>query len=1318
MGFKFADTTPTKTWNNPEYEKLYNSAIAQGTQRSAEAKFRASDRGMLTQTALNVPQTMYGGAKAVGKILGGGVTRAGISGYEAIGDISTGLRSQGVGLAAAVRNGGSMRDRQKAGMDAYYKGLERLKGFDERKYYNTPFGKLGSVQKEAQVRADRIIEGEDKLYTALNPMIDTILDVSDVTLVGAFPSMAKKFGKHLTSKTSKLASKELDKGVEAVAKGGDINVYIKNQQAKDYITQNKNLGEDELRSMLLKDWTVDNVETGLRTPLTTNNKSFVAGVVDDSIAKNGFDVTYKNLAEVQSGIVKQLDNVTTQPRMNREALAEALEQSDEIAQQKAIASHQLNQPAKTPIKAFEKKVAKQGGMRKQQSSPIAKPAALPKSKRVKKSTITKSTGVVKKEAVVKTTERKLLRSKLRAQEKNLKVGKKIGKAEQKTLFSTVTQYAKASGLPKSAIGKLLTQKRISNVSTKKQLNNIIKAIDAKVGVSVKKIAGQAKLDAMAKEVHNISKISKRYDKGTGTRKILNTLRSTANKAKDPILKKQAIDQLKAATKTALKAETYSKNVYKKLHLVESNIGKTNMHELRKRLGIPSRNQMFSASLYGGKNFDKELALLEKAAKHFVKGDTLIPKKAAWGLEQAGIKGASVLPKRMLVEQDKVSGLLGSSWFKTVTESAAPRFASPQRMKTKSELIGEFITNAQKAEVLSDSRVAGFKIFFEDSKKTFNKIPKKERPTSNSMIQSLTEGAQVSGNEIEEKIAKSFRDLLNKNAKYLEDTDGSFVRRDGYFPDNEVYDKSMRALVRRHGMEDGLTAFFKANKSADANHAMAAIHNGMRSDTANFLKTRKGKGRKSTDVFASMMKYQSEFEKLRLIREASPHIAAMKMLGDAVSEETAWVAQYAAMLEKSLTAPSDTKVLDKLSSVMYVAKLGVSTPSALTNLAGGASVDFLSNGALATIKGSKRAMQNPVEMHRMLSANGMLGGNFIEQGTESLTSKYARKISDTLMIQQKAAENILRTKQLAGLMTDTEYKAFKAQGKKFKFTPERAVELLDNIERTQGHFTKLHTAPIFKTWYGKLALPFTRWMFNSADIMATATKDIATFPKHGDISRLKRASGTFARAAVLYYGGNKLMGYADANFADTTKTSKLQRKVGRTMKEASTGALGILPSMVESPVLEDMKMVVNSADMLLAEQGIKDYPFDYENLKTVGDIYMLGTTMNKFLDLKDESVKEMYGKYVSMNPSDRAIYKKDVLAENDAVGRDVSGTFQRYELYSKNNITKKEFDLSFIGDKDEKKKRVTQYIKSLPTDKQSETLSRLLKAKVIKREDVK
>ncbi len=1315
-----------KKWNNPEYEILYNNAVGQSQQLKSEATYRNTKGGMALQTFLGLPRSAGTVGKVVGQAVGSGVTRAGISGYEALGDLSTGMRA-GVGSSiAAARSGGSLRDRQKAGMESYYKGLERLKSFDERKYYNTPFGELGSVQKESQARAEKIMSGEDKLYTALNPMIDTILDVSDVTLVGALPKLAKNFTKYVAKRGTKTLTKNIGEITKAVDEGKDVSVFVKNKQAKDYIAQNKKMTADEKKNILLKDAIVDDIETGLRTPLSSPNQKFVAGVVDDAIEKNGFEATVKNLTEIQQGIVKQLDESTTQTRMVREALEEGLEKSDEVAQQKAIVSHQVHKQVidedlagksvvkKAAVKRQTQEVKK--AMRERDAKKTIaeykklKELKKTKVKKAKKKTIKQT---IRPEKIIKTTERRLLKKKLQEQSKNMSAGKRLGKAEQKTLFNTITKYAKASGLPEKEVGKLLTQKRIANVSSKKQLDKIIKSIDTKTGQSILKVAKQSVLDVANKKIDAIKPLKKSYEKETGTQKVLNTLKSTAKKAKDPELKKQATQQYEAAAKKADEAQAHATQMYKTIHRVSASIGDTNAKELAKRLGIPKRNQAFSAYLYGGETFSKQMKKFEKAAKLFKEGDKLIPAKPAWALQQMGIEGAEILPQRLLKKRHELADLLNSGTFKSI----APMFNSPQRMKRKSEFIAGALTKAQEAEAVSESRIARHNIFFKELKKLFKTVPKKDRKGSEAVIQGLVEDAPISGNKIETQIADSFKKLLDDNAKYLEKTDGNFVRREGYFPKNDLYDDDLIKSITKHGIEDGLKAFFKQHTKATSADAMRAMHNGMKGDSANFLKARKGDKEQAKDVFESMMRYQSEFERLKLIREADPYIAAMKIVGEEVATEARWLGQYASLMEKGLKATSDTKFMDKATSLMYVAKLGVSTPSAAANLVGGLSMDFLTNGAINTIKGAARWGKNPVEMHRLFSNNGMMSGNFIEYGTSSITSNVLKKGADVAMLQQKAAEHTIRIKQMSGLLSDKSYAAFKKQGANFKIPKDEMTSILDNIERTQGHFSKLHTAPIFKTWYGKAALPFTRWMFNSADIMTQSAKDIATFPKHGDVAKTRKALGTFTRAAVLVYGGMQLKDYATKDFAETGKINKIVKRAGEAMMETATGGALIPTSMAEMPLFEDAKKAANTYSLTKAKMGLGEYPFDYEELDTAGDIYFFGTTFNKMFDREKESVLSMYSEYSSLNDSEKAIFKRDVLAENKLAGRDVSGTFQRYERYSKYNINREEFDLSFISDKKDKAKRVKKYISSLPKEKQAETLDRLLKAKIVKKEDL-
>ena len=1450
-------SSKTKTWNNPEYQKLYNNAVVQAQAQKAEADYRKSNQGMLLQTALNSPQTAGGGAKIAAQTLGSGVTRAGISGYEAIGDLNTGLQAFERYGDAAQANGGTFKERAAAGKKAYNDRMDKLKGFNDRKYYNTPFGEIGSVQKEMAYRAPRIIEGEDNLVTALNPMIDTILDVSDVTMVAAAPSLIKKFGTYAAKKGAKKASKEslkaIDEAVSDYAKGKDIYTRVKNKDAADYIAQNKNMSEDEVRDILLKDHITNSIETKIETPLPNKEKQFAGNVIDDAIKNNGYEATIKNMDELEENIVKQLDETTTQSRMNREALQEGLDSGDEMVQQKAIASYQIHQDelskaekalvgkkspkkvnkAQRKVDKIKTDIAKQEGelitkqtkklnedivklenkkqsiidsattkkakrsikrkvnkidkeiaktnkkiatvgddVRKllnekqvkatkaaEKTTKETKPArGVKQNKKIKgaeqetkakstrnakpqkgiKKTVRKNTGQTDTSKVVKTTEKRALNNKLKATQKDLKAGKKLGKAEQSQLYKDLSAYAKASGLPMDDIGKEMTRARVSNIKTSDQLENIKKAIDKKVGANAGKVAKQAVKDAENDAIDQITKDLKKslnrsktkegksvsYNKGGTTDKVLKGLKKEAKQAKDPALKAEATAAYKEAARAVTVAADKTAEVGNAIYKAGKTMGADQATQLAKRLGIPRKKNALSAFLYSDADFTKELKLLERISSKFEKGDVLLDEKAAHAFVQMGFKNADLLPARIVLKDESLSALkkdrMFSSFFNWFSNSATT--------KNKYGVVGEMISKAQELEVVKDGNQYVSNMRLKDLNKEFNKLtPKKDRQSSMAVIQGLVEGEGISGNAIEEKIAKEFIKMRDTAADYLEKSDGTFKRIDGYFPDNNPAETAeLEALINTHGLDDGIAKFYKSKEGINSSSVLGTMHNMMKSDTASFLKHRKGdKARLSKNVFDSMGAYQSAFENLRFIREADPYLAAIKTIGDDNSRELASIASLASDLEILLKKSGRSnreqtdKIIDNATALMYVKDMGVSPKSAIANLVGGYSANFLENGAISIIRGAELFAENPVQTYKQFAKNGLLSGSFIDYGTASASNKALKKAGDALMLNQKGAESLTRSNQIAGLLNKSERASLRAG--KLNLTPPRRVEILDNINKTQGHFSDLYTAPIFKTRLAKLVLPYTRWMFNSGTIMWGATKDVGVGMAQKDMKRVFKGMAKFGRAAMLYYGGQKLYGYATKDFADDKYSNKLIKKSGEAMMETVTGVTNIPTAMLESPQLETAKMVANSIAIQQAEMGMRDYPFKYEEMKTMKDIYYFGTStkklMGQFKELDDESVLSMYKKYNVMNDSEKIQYERHLKERQTVTGRDVSGTFKNYKRYSRYNITPEEFGLSMVRSKEKRKKRVEKYLQTFPANERKANLNRLLNAKIVSREDL-
>ena len=222
-----------------------------------------------------------------------------------------------------------------------------------------------------------------------------------------------------------------------------------------------------------------------------------------------------------------------------------------------------------------------------------------------------------------------------------------------------------------------------------------------------------------------------------------------------------------------------------------------------------------------------------------------------------------------------------------------------------------------------------------------------------------------------------------------------------------------------------------------------------------------------------------------------------------------------------------QVGDKIVNFGYVAMLGFNYTSALKNLVGGETVNFIVQGPAKFLSGKRRLLGSPKKAFRIISDSGILDGNYVEIVNQGIVSKMKKFSNWALYGGMTAAEYEIRGSFLLGNLTDLEWKYGRIgvigerNGKPVMMKSSKDIFLkrirpiLDGMT-DQGIYTKVDSPLFVQTTIGRSVMQFGRWKINNTLLIRRITKGAKAEWKQGNYNG--KFGQQLARMIMIYSAG--------------------------------------------------------------------------------------------------------------------------------------------------------------------------------------------------------
>lgn len=980
--------------------------------------------------------------------------------------------------------------------------------------------------------------------------------------------------------------------------------------------------------------------------------------------------------------------------------------------------------AKTARTKAKKNIKKLEAQRKRAMRAKETPATT-KSTESTQATADRTTGVKKTSKPVKTNEATALKTSLKNQARYTKEGKFLGFKGKESTYTKLKKYAKELGLSEEKTGDIFTQASTIKIKTKKDFDAAVDKIarDArKENIRKTKTTLSTDVKARTKAIDNRMKDA-RGGKGkkplhlpSEANGMLNRMKSDISNASSYRAKVVALKKYEKAVELMIKAlakvrENNATYGMQKAFLVKRGMtekqAKKIADELARRVGFNMGKVAVREAIINGRYFTKQADDYKKAIQQFREGDELMNLNDSMAVAEM-FQNPSFYTAPLRVIKKNIDGwdaLMDSHAFSSLRTA----FASVSRIKERSPVLHEVLSAVMDKETIKNQNLYQVYHIMKRLRKDWNKSTKrKDKDASIKRIFDNMNGEDIKLTPEETALKVYLKGYFAEARTWMQKNINNFDGKNTYV--YHRHDKEqLWALIRKHGLVKGTKKFGDENDRSSNDMAMAMFET-IGNSKAGFVKERMGADGFSTDIFKMIESYAPQFERMKQMTESNKYLAAFSNLTNEAGSQRKTVHNYINDYYKAFNKRKTTadEVIDKIVGFQYVKDLSISGYSMLKNFIGGAVMDINMRGVSRFVYGNAYVAANPRKSWKVFYSNGLDSGGFVDtafhgKGGYNWTGK-------TLMLNQRAADVAVRMPLAMDLMQEFASKSEKATG---KLKPRTVTYILDEIDKVLGVYSQAHTPAIYKS-KAKVTLMYTRWMHLSVGMIKNSSTDVVKGIAQRDVKKVVKNANILIRTSIFAYAGLSMVQSVNEDFAAYGGVNKLKKTIGQTMLDTATAITMWLPSMTDSPSYGDVVKIINS--LKIAVTNITpwyDPVYDEGNLETIGDIRwaplsVVGkNTIHDFLE--EESYLSQYKSYKNSSEKERRDTMQKAVKSGD---KKMVFMIRKYENYTKNNISKQEFDISFISDEVERAEEIHKYVKKMSSKERADTLNRFRRTKII------
>jgi len=756
--------------------------------------------------------------------------------------------------------------------------------------------------------------------------------------------------------------------------------------------------------------------------------------------------------------------------------------------------------------------------------------------------------------------------------------------------------------------------------------------------------------------------------------------------------KKAVEAGKKIVKKEVKDKKVLKSIKKEITEKVSKAVKRPINEARKQIGFQLKEKNISKEtarrvaknigVKEWKNATKEqVEKVLQRLKTFKEGDKLPTEKSMAGLK-------ALYPEKDLAGKTvrEISEELGAGLdplrkgIKNLISLVEP-IARTKRVR--GDVFKRVIDNVQYGEQASFIRKKIFADTFDKNLKLAYKskglLTSKKKVWTN--IFNYLDTGKGKLTEGEQKLA-DFMKRYFKNAKEYLVNNGDMARGRAFYVPHRAAE--LTELIKDNGLLSGINKWNKNRKFSTSGAAGLPADIWVNLDnimgTNKFFKfalERKGVLSTSKNVERIFKEYMSLFESKKFLDNVLPQIhAASNVLTPPSSNSAKWLQQYGKQL-KGRQYGIFANAVDKVVSLNYFLKLAFSVPSAVKNMVGGEINNLIVNGFFKLMKGKERLATRPFKAYNIATKYGFLTGDYVDIARQGVISKAGKAATTAGFIPQKLAEMEIRTSQVAGLLTHKEFKTG-------ILSRNRILEIMDNIESTQGVFTAARSPLAVKTPYGRAALQFSRWIITDTDMSTRIVKGAFK-----GTEKLKNQARLVRRLTAYVAGGYMAVELDKAGYDNAKKYAEvIQEPINATIK-ALNGELAT-QAVAENPSLQLISELNYSLKWVSWKMGVGDMPQVIEVKKGITETFLAPERQLEALGLNEaDTAFGVFKQLKKMKPAEANKALKNIKDKDPARYT----LIKKYVKWDKLKLTGKERDFAKMGVKNGMRaKQLNKYIK--------------------------
>lgn len=856
----------------------------------------------------------------------------------------------------------------------------------------------------------------------------------------------------------------------------------------------------------------------------------------------------------------------------------------------------------------------------------------------------KKIGLGVEDKILKTTESKALKSKLKIQEIAAKRGAEFGYKKAKdefiaqvknkeitknNLYEALHQYAK-NKLPKEIRDSILSQKRVKELKTTSQLNKILDNVNSAATKYEKNKAFKQEVGKLKQELHKVG-IQKGFSvvKPSGKREL-------TNKFKEMVRERYGISYKDANPEQLTKILADAKNIAKGDRFLTKN-------------EIEALNPLIedSSEIFKGIDF---------------KNATLKTLKDKFGVNKEFIK---------------------NKFFSKILSSTEIKKQAPELIK---RVIGNSQVNAQLKRIDVKKIAKKFDSLQKEafkSRKTWGIFKNKKKTWE--MVFDYLDGKDVKLTDKEKVFANWMKDYFETAKNYLVKNGDMEKGRESYVP--HVM-KTFGELVSDHGL---IGAIKKAKelralkKSGDIPVEIWQAMDFVSPKTKFFSNVlqRTGKIDPSKNIERVFKQYMQLFESKKYLDKQYKLIdfVSKNLFENNKGESVKWMQSFKNQIGGR---PLDYKVSKDFSGPIYLynklvdlnfgLKLFGSPLSAFFNFVGG----NLNSAAYLPIhkflNGKRRFLLRPDKAYKILSKYSFLDGDYLDVAS-SMTGKLGKKIMDSGYIFQRMAETEVRGSEILGMLTSKEWKSG-------VISPKRLEEIIDIVDETQGVFTPERASLFSKTNAGRGVLSLSRWMITDANLVKNIIK--GSFTGKNKFKNQKRLVKLLTAFAV---GGYLADEYSKSGNKNAEKFAKTMQEPIRTLIDPTyyTGMIANNPNM------ELIRQAHYTLQVAAYKMGINpNLPAKMEIKKGIEDTYTgIGSALEQSGFSESDTSYGTYQQLKDLNPQDQKVQLNEIRKSNPSQYTKI----KQYINWDKLEVSKKERNFAQLGVANgERSKAIYKYLR--------------------------